>query len=141
MNAFLGEIKIQRPVEQHRDVGAVGQDAADGLCNFRRGQPARRHLIQQRLEQVMIRPVHDREARVRVAEVLAERQSAEARTQHDDVSLFVPIHGLNVRPLAIKAIDRKWQPPRAPGNFRGEFAKWRVERLPGRGIMAKATKI
>lgn len=55
----------------------------------------------------MIRTVNDRDARVRVAEMLAESQSAKTATEHDHVNLFGLIHVLNVGERMKTSIARK----------------------------------
>ena len=42
---------------QDRDIALIAQQVPNGRGNFGRGQHGRRHLIQQRLKQVMIRPI------------------------------------------------------------------------------------
>ena len=85
---FLREIEIHHGVEQHRDAGPVGEDGADGLRDFRRRESGGGHLIQQRLEEVMILPVNQRDARPWMVEGLAKGQSTEARPQNHDVFGF-----------------------------------------------------
>jgi len=104
---LLREIEISGPVEKHSDVLPIRENAADGLCDFRRRQTARRDLIQQRLKQVMIRAVNHRDARVRMMEALAERQSAKPAAEHHHVNLFAVLHGFNVGEPQINSIARK----------------------------------
>ena len=66
----------------------VGKDAADRLRDFGRGEAGGRHLIQQRLEQVMILPIDEGDVRARVAEGLTEGQPSEPGTQHHDMRSF-----------------------------------------------------
>ena len=87
-NFFLREVEIHHVVEQHRDSGPVGENGADRLRDLRRGQPGGGHLIEQRLEQMVILPVNERDARVRMIEGLAEGQPTEARPENHDVFVF-----------------------------------------------------
>ena len=60
-------------------VGAMGKNGTNGLRDFWRGQTARRHLVKQRLKQMMVGAVNNGDARVGAAEILTERQAAKAR--------------------------------------------------------------
>src|ERR1051325_4688829 len=73
-----GQTNLTRFIQKHRDVLASGKNRANGLRNVRRRQTRRRDLIEQRLEQMMIVAIHQRDARVRVMKVLAESKSAES---------------------------------------------------------------
>jgi hypothetical protein len=86
------EIEINHAIEQDGDVGSVCQDAANRLRDLRRGKTGGGHLIKQRLKEMMIGPVHQRDAGGGMIELLAERQPAKSRAQHDDVSCLVLRH-------------------------------------------------
>lgn len=62
----------------------------------------------------MIGPVHHRDARSRVAKILAEGQAAKTRPEDDHVKLLIPIHALNVGKRRKSAIARKHQRYRQP---------------------------
>ena len=63
----------------HRDVALPGQHRADRRGDVRRVQPRRRHLVQQRLEQVVVLAIDQRDADpAPVAEGLRRVQAAEA---------------------------------------------------------------
>ncbi|MEY2466183.1 MAG: hypothetical protein QOD03_704, partial [Verrucomicrobiota bacterium] len=46
-------------------------------------------LVQQRLKQMMIRAIHERDAGVRLMKMFAEFQAAKSRAQHNDMFCFV----------------------------------------------------
>ena len=115
---LLREVETDRLVEQHGDVGTVGQDGADGLRDIRGGQRAGGHLIEQRLEQMMVGPVNDRDARIGMPKMLAERQAAEARAEHDDVKLFGSFFHMNKVEQPSRKATREYQAPRRPRNVR-----------------------
>ena len=70
---------------KHGDSGRAGEDGTDRLRDFRRGQARGRHLVKQRLKQMMIGAVHQRHARGGMPEMLAERQPAKASAQDDNM--------------------------------------------------------
>jgi len=72
-----------------------------GLRDVRRGKAARRNLVEQRLEQVMVRAVNERDARIGHLKMLAEGQPAETGAQHHDMEFFVS-HAINVMQPAKK---------------------------------------
>ena len=61
-----GPLKLnpQRRALQHADVFEMRKDAANGRGDVRRTQTRRRHLIQQRLKQMMVLPVHQRDVHI-----------------------------------------------------------------------------
>ena len=69
-------------VHEHFGVLLVAQNAADGLRNVRRRQNRQRHLVEQRLENVMILPVDDGYIHGQVSQGLGRVQSAES-SPHD----------------------------------------------------------
>ena len=83
------EIEIHHLVEQNRDIRAIGEDGANRLGDFGGRKAGSGDLIEQRLEQVMIGPVHQRHAGLWMAEMLAESQAAKACPENHD--LRVPI--------------------------------------------------
>jgi len=106
----LREVETGRLVEQHRDVRPVGQDGTDGLGDIRGGQGACGDLIEQRLEQVMIGAVNERDTRIGVMEFFAERQAAKARAEHDDMNLFASLHAERLNQVLKIAIQQFCQP-------------------------------
>ncbi len=70
--------------EQHRRVALPAQDGADRPCDVGRRQAGRRDLIEQRLEQVIVVPVDDRDVGVDARERLRGEQAAESCADDDD---------------------------------------------------------
>jgi len=64
LNAPSYNINAGDIAHQYRDIPTIVEYRTDRLGNFGSGQPSGGHLIQQRLEQVMILPVHERDGRV-----------------------------------------------------------------------------
>lgn len=89
----MNEVEAVHVIQQDGDVRPVGQNGTDGLRDVGRGQAAGRHLIEQRLEQMMICAVHQRDAGIGHLKLFAERQAAEARTQNNDMNWPVLCHG------------------------------------------------
>ena len=77
----------------------------------------------------MIRAVNDRDARIGVAEMLAERQSTEARAQDDHMNLLVPFHAPNLKQPTESAMVRKVQST-VPGSHNGQPRARRRSRHP-----------
>ena len=76
---------------EHRRIFLVLQDLADRRGNRRRRKPRGRDLVQEGLEQVMVRTVDDRDADRRPGERLRREQAAKSAAQDDDV-FFHPDH-------------------------------------------------
>jgi hypothetical protein len=107
----LRKVKTGRLVEQHGDVRPVGQDGADGLSDIRGRQRARGHLVKQRLEEMMVGAVNQRDARIGMTKGFAERQAAKACAEHDDVKLFSGLlHADNLSQIAGNAIASLQEP-------------------------------
>jgi hypothetical protein len=53
-------------------------------------------LVEQRLKQMMIRAVNDGYSRGGMPEILAKRQAAEARAEHETVWVFVSGHATSL---------------------------------------------
>jgi len=87
---FVGQPDTYDVIQQHRDVGLVRENGSNRLGNVRRRQPGRGYLVKQRLEQVMILPIDQRDAGGGIIEILTKRQSAKTGAKHDNVwsSLF-----------------------------------------------------
>ena len=85
----MREIEVHDIVEKHGDVGSVGKNRANGLGNVRRGKSTGRHLVKQRLKQMMVGAVNDRDARVGMAEMLAKSQPAETSADHDHMNCLL----------------------------------------------------
>ena len=70
--------------EQHRRVALPAQNRADRPRDIRRRQACRRDLVEQRLEQVIVVPVDDRDVGVGARERLRGEQPAESCADDDD---------------------------------------------------------
>ena len=70
--------------EQHARVGLAAEDAAQRRGDLALGEDAGRHLVEQRLEQVVVRPVDERDLDGRAAERLGGVQAAEAAADDQD---------------------------------------------------------
>ena len=78
------EIDRTHVAEQHARVALAPQDVADGGRDVSLGEDAGGDLVQQRLEQVMVRSVDDRHVDVGPPQGLGHKQAAEARADDDD---------------------------------------------------------
>jgi hypothetical protein len=87
-----GKIDAGHVGEQHREVGLLAQDAADGRGDVGRGQRGGGHLVEQGLEDVVVLAVDDRDAGQVGRKLLRKGQAAEAGTEDDDVR-ELGIHG------------------------------------------------
>ena len=65
-------------------VALPAQDVAQGRRDVRGGQPGRGHLVQERLEGVMVVAVHERDAHGRVPQGARGREAGEAPADDDD---------------------------------------------------------
>ena len=91
-----GDVDARHLGEQHGDVALAVQRRADRIRDVRRRQPRHRHLVQQRLEQVVVQAIDHRHldgaAVVRRTERLGRRQPAEPGAD-DDHAFAVGRHG------------------------------------------------
>ena len=71
--------------QDHPHVGRLAQDRADGLGDLRRRQAGRGHLIEQRLEEMVVAPVDDRDVGIGAGEARCSTQAAETGADDDDV--------------------------------------------------------
>ncbi len=69
----------------HGGVLLVGEDVPDRRRHRRRRESRGRHLVQQRLKQVMVGAVDHRDAHRRACECARSEQAAETAAKHDDV--------------------------------------------------------
>ena len=76
--------------EQHRDVPLSGEDMPDRRRNRGRGEAGGRDLVQQRLKQVVIHPVHHRHFQRRAAQRPRREQPAEAAAENDHMGTHAP---------------------------------------------------
>src|SRR5262249_47726366 len=67
------------------DVLVAVQQVADGKGHFRGRQLGRRHLVEQRLEGLVVVVAEERDADVRVAQLFERADAAETGAEDDDV--------------------------------------------------------
>ena len=72
-------------LHQHRGVLLAGQDAADRHGDLRRRKAGGRHLVEQRLEQMVVAPVDDGDVDRRIAKPDRGVEASEPGAQNDDV--------------------------------------------------------
>ncbi len=122
-NALFGQEDLARGVihtdnlpQTNGHVSLVPQDTADGQCDVGWRQGRGRHLVEKRLEQVMVAPVDERNPACRPAERAGGRDPAET-TSHDynmrnGITRPVPPPRMGATPAGSQAVER--QPPRPP---------------------------
>jgi hypothetical protein len=71
--------------QEDRHVSRIAQDRADRARDVRRRQPRRGHLVEERLEQVMVSAVHDGDANGMAGQPARRVQTAEAAPDDHDV--------------------------------------------------------
>ena len=76
--------------KQHRHVALPAEDAADRRGDVRGRQTGGRHLVEQRLEQMVVVAIDDGHLEAGVGQPLGRRQAREAGADDDDPNLFVP---------------------------------------------------
>jgi hypothetical protein len=79
-----GDVDRGDLADQHAQVALPAEDLAGGRGHVALGQDAGRHLVEQRLEQVVGVPVDQGDADTRLTQRLGGKQPAEAGTNHDD---------------------------------------------------------
>src|SRR5580658_5522179 len=79
-------IRVHRTnlTQKHGDVALATQDMAQRRRNRRRGEPRRCHLIQQRLERVMVASVYQQNIRGRMTQPFNCVQASESTADNDD---------------------------------------------------------
>ena len=70
---FRATSTASRLGEQHLDVGLAAQDVADRRRDVAGRQPGRRHLVEQRLEEVVVAPVDHDDVHARASQGAAPR--------------------------------------------------------------------
>src|SRR5581483_7894062 len=85
----LRQVEIANRIEQHRYICPVRKDRADRLRDVWRGQSRRRHLIEQRLKQMVIGAVHQRDSGGWIVKMLAEFQSPKTCAQYYNVRFLL----------------------------------------------------
>jgi glycine/D-amino acid oxidase-like deaminating enzyme len=61
----------------------MSEDGAQRLRDLRSGKASCGHLVEQRLKQVMILPVHEGDVVVRILQALTEGEAGEAAAEND----------------------------------------------------------
>jgi len=96
---FIGLDLAVRPVDPghprqaHGGILLAPEDAADGGGDLGRRETGRRHLIEQRLEQVIIMPVDDRHIQFGAGQMLRRRQPRKPATQDHDPGTPAELRG------------------------------------------------
>jgi hypothetical protein len=85
LNISSVHIDARHFTEEDADVAAVTHDPPDRGSNVARGKGGGGHLVEQRLEDVMVPPIEDGHATVRVSEHSARRQPGKSASDDDDV--------------------------------------------------------
>ena len=88
-DGVLFGVDLDDATETHVGVGVLLQDRADGRSNFACRQNARRHLVEQRLEEVLGGGGDEDERRLGLREGLGRGEGSESRTDDDYLSLLV----------------------------------------------------
>ena len=83
----LARIDVRHFAEEHADIGLIGQHRPDRCRDVGRIQTRRRHLVEQRLEEVVVAAVDQRDPNRRIGEPSRRRQPAE--TSADDHHVVV----------------------------------------------------
>src|SRR5215469_6937397 len=86
-DAFLSFVHSCYFPQDHRGVLLVPKDAADWSRNLTRRQRGRRHLVQQRLKQVVVGTVYQDDFRRCASKCLGGGQSPKTPTDDDDSRL------------------------------------------------------
>ena len=73
------------PAQDHPHAWRLAQDGADGLGDLRRRQAGRGHLVEQRLEEMVVAPVDDGDVGIGAGEAVCSAQAAETGADDDDV--------------------------------------------------------
>ena len=90
-----GQVDRQRLVQPHRDVFLLAQDVPQRRRDVGRRQARGGHLVQQRLEQVVVGAVHQGDAHRRGRERARGPQPSEAATQHQNMRFTGVFHALS----------------------------------------------
>jgi hypothetical protein len=100
-DALPGDVDGQRLREHHARVRLAAKDAPDGGRDLGGREPGRGHLIEQRLEEVVVAPVHDRDADGGVAERTRRLEPSEARAEDHDVGTLALSCGHGPQPSRV----------------------------------------
>ena len=86
------QIEAQHFAQQDFDVGVLGEDVANGRGDLSRRNTGSRHLVQQRLEGVMILAIEQRDLHRQTRQRLSSLQAAKAAADDDDPRTSIRIH-------------------------------------------------
>ncbi|MDB5217598.1 MAG: hypothetical protein JWO86_5525 [Myxococcaceae bacterium] len=86
------EIDARDVTEHDAHVGIAGEDAADGRCDLGGGEARHRHLIEERLEEVVVGAVDQRDLDVAPGERLRGLEAAEAAAHDHHAPLRLGAH-------------------------------------------------
>jgi hypothetical protein len=78
-------VDAAHPAQDHPHVCCLAQDGADGLGDLRRRQTGRGHLIEQRLEEMVVALVDHGDVGIGAGQVVRGAQAAETGADDDDV--------------------------------------------------------
>jgi len=81
---LLVDVDVGGLVEEHRDVLLALENAAQRLGDIRRRELGRRHLVEQRREEVMVPAIDERDIDVGVLQPLDDVETGEAAADDDD---------------------------------------------------------
>jgi hypothetical protein len=84
------DVDIHHLAQQHRGVRLVAEDVASRRRDLTLRQDVRRHLVEERLEEVMVGPVDDRHLDIRSPQGLGGEQAREAGADDRDAMGHVP---------------------------------------------------
>jgi hypothetical protein len=84
VHAAGGEVEAGDLGQQHADVRVALEDRAQRVGDLGRGQRAGRHLVGQRLEEVEVAPVDERDLDIRPGEPQRRLQASEAAADDHD---------------------------------------------------------
>src|SRR5580765_4561227 len=98
-------MKISNFIEQDGHIWMIGKNATNRLRNFRRRKTSRCHLVKQRLAQVVIGAIHQRDARIGMLKVLAKSQSSKTPSQNHYTRSLVLHKALFIRSAKNAMVD------------------------------------
>jgi hypothetical protein len=103
----LGKVEIDYFCHQHRHLWIIREHGAERVGDIAGGQTACRDLIEQRLEEVKVPPIHQRNPHRRAPQCLGGMQATEAAPDDHDVMKVVIAHNAtSSSPLAVYGAGR-----------------------------------
>ncbi len=118
----LAALRVDRQGLGQDDVGVLlaPQNRSDGVGDVGGGERGGRHLIQERLEEIVIAPIHDGDANRGAGEALHGLEPAETGSHDDDVRTTICGH---------------WSPDHPPPRGTGPRSRTEGRSGPGRSVM------